>query len=758
MAETTSGSFSHIVQNMAGLLTESMAPVFTATGDTLVDGRTKYIHRVGVVGRVQFVPVSDGMRKYTGCFDGVRYGLIRFSSATEPTKNVPLTPELGLKFLRDGRDSANLVSMHSLEGQPGNWNFFAHSFTTTLSPDVPSGIGHEMVALKFATTTNYTRLQDMAAYDQHGTHSDPARFPYLLRFVPHHEVATLFPVEFAGFPQQLASIPSGARLYDVYALDQPHGTELFVGTIQLIGALTRSKWADERLFFRHQKKENDLVKCPVWKQSIPTYQQIKHRVPLYQYPCHWILAIMKAMTPAPNLDYRSIQHASMYHPPSTWDKMVRWWFREHSAILPTSVRYDPSDGIRARHFWPLLAGRVIRAYHGMLDMTQWPDNEPDVRRGQLDAFIRENPALPTFTTPLALLEYALCNIDILDLLRHIANDPTRLVLCTMCVDHVQRKNSDRHGVTLTVLAETMRIEQLEHDGRCYSRDEIPPDIASRALWGLLSYVTGVTHLFMIHGKYAAMLTAISERVLDHSHPLRRILLPTELGATDVLISAIPPLLSSYGMPVQCFPWTVRGLRVLLRDYVAWNPLDTKSVRSQVLLSENSTVPVVGDLGRWWRYIHQHMAQVVDVLYETDASVRQDTQATQWLHETTDLVGVTDVGERASLVTVLSLVFFTQIRHHFLSNPVFEHILRWYYVLQPGPTSVGQALFSMIVYSVTSRQWVPLVGRQFEALNQHAGVRVIMTAFYEGLEPMRAFARSMYHPLALPSEMGCSTGM
>jgi hypothetical protein len=139
----------------------------------------------------------------------------------------------------------------------------------------------------------------------------------------------------------------------------------------------------------------------------------------------------------------------------------------------------------------------------------------------------------------------------------------------------------------------------------------------------------------------------------------------------------------------------------------------------------------------------------DVLYETDASVCQDAQAIQWLHETTDLVGVVGAGERASLVAVLSLVFFTQIRHNFLSNHVFAHILRWYYVLRPGPTSVGQALFSTIVYAVTSRQWIPLVGRQFEALNQQAGVRVIMTAFYEGLKPMRAFARSMDHGGACP---------
>ncbi len=80
MADTTSGSFSHRVKNVTGLLAASMEPVFTTIGDVLINGRTKRLHPVGVVGQVQFVPVSDELRKYTGCFDGVRYGLIRLSS------------------------------------------------------------------------------------------------------------------------------------------------------------------------------------------------------------------------------------------------------------------------------------------------------------------------------------------------------------------------------------------------------------------------------------------------------------------------------------------------------------------------------------------------------------------------------------------------------------------------------------------------------------------------------------------------------
>jgi hypothetical protein len=195
----------------------------------------------------------------------------------------PLTPGLGLKFLRDGHDSANLVAAPSLEGQPDNWNFLAHSFTTTLVSERPSSFVSQLVNARFATATKYVQavgLQDVAARDQHGTRVETPRFPYLLRFQP--VVDTTFPTKFGGYLQyvdQLANIPSDTRLFDVYAQDQPHATEHLLGTVHLVGNLRRSKWADERLFFRHQRKEADLAVCPMWKQSLPTY--CSTLVPLY---------------------------------------------------------------------------------------------------------------------------------------------------------------------------------------------------------------------------------------------------------------------------------------------------------------------------------------------------------------------------------------------------------------------------------------------------------------------------------------------
>ena len=118
MADTTPGKFPSAA-SLAGIFAESMDPTFTGKGDAMPAGmvwgqRTKYIHSVGAVGKVKFLPEPGN--KYSGIFKGANYGLVRFSSAAAPSKSQPLAPGLGLKFLRDGTDSANLVSMWGVEG------------------------------------------------------------------------------------------------------------------------------------------------------------------------------------------------------------------------------------------------------------------------------------------------------------------------------------------------------------------------------------------------------------------------------------------------------------------------------------------------------------------------------------------------------------------------------------------------------------------------------------------------------------------
>ena len=119
MMDTTSDKWMS-TPKVAAIFTESMVPTFLTQGDELPKGqlygtRAKYIHTVGSVGKVKLV--STGDHPYTGIFTGADHGFARLSFAAQPdAKKLNTTPGMGLKFLRDGIDSANLVAMFGVDG------------------------------------------------------------------------------------------------------------------------------------------------------------------------------------------------------------------------------------------------------------------------------------------------------------------------------------------------------------------------------------------------------------------------------------------------------------------------------------------------------------------------------------------------------------------------------------------------------------------------------------------------------------------
>ena len=115
------------------MFNESIEPTFSSPGDAMPVNKTgharvKYVHSQGVAGKAKFVP--KGHSNYTGVLAQADYGIVRLSSggapSIDPKAPSPLAPAISLKWLRDGVDSANLVTLYSAQGQPGNWNFFAN--------------------------------------------------------------------------------------------------------------------------------------------------------------------------------------------------------------------------------------------------------------------------------------------------------------------------------------------------------------------------------------------------------------------------------------------------------------------------------------------------------------------------------------------------------------------------------------------------------------------------------------------------------
>jgi len=108
-----------------------------------------------------------------------------------------------------------------------------------------------------------------------------------MRFHPNKEVANLIPNgrqddNMAYIGQLESFIPADATLYDIYGLDAPKelgGVEHLMGTLQLDGKLTRSKWGDEQLFYRHQLSSDDMKLKPEWESHYAKFSAFGGKCP-----------------------------------------------------------------------------------------------------------------------------------------------------------------------------------------------------------------------------------------------------------------------------------------------------------------------------------------------------------------------------------------------------------------------------------------------------------------------------------------------
>jgi len=291
MEDTTPGEWYGLLE-MPHIFAEDMCETFRAPGDELpfedgiiTDGtRWKLIHSVGTVGKVEWRDL--GGHSYSGIFTGATNGYVRFSLAKEPAPPALETaPGLGLKFLRDGIDSANLVAMYSVNGQE-SWNFFKNDFTTHIGP---GGLDLLPLQVKFSEATNYVQYSALSNWGQYGEDgvevTDSMLFPYMLRFKPSGEIN--FPDEYVNdWLEDLKSIPQGTTLYQVWAFDKPEeldGVEVHIADLVLTSEMTTSVWGDKHLFFRHQDMAEDVALYPEWddyltKFGIPTDGCPVHRM------------------------------------------------------------------------------------------------------------------------------------------------------------------------------------------------------------------------------------------------------------------------------------------------------------------------------------------------------------------------------------------------------------------------------------------------------------------------------------------------
>lgn len=71
--------------------------------------------------------------------------------------------------------------------------------------------------------------------------------------------------------KQIKSIEAGTALYDVYAKESPDSDEQLIAMIITESQMVTSKWGDKRMFFRHQRADDDLRYRPEWTPHYPYF-------------------------------------------------------------------------------------------------------------------------------------------------------------------------------------------------------------------------------------------------------------------------------------------------------------------------------------------------------------------------------------------------------------------------------------------------------------------------------------------------------
>lgn len=205
---------------------------------------------------------------------------------------------MSLKFLRNGVDSANSLANQHLGGNifgQTSYNFFEPSLFTNV---MDAGFTNEELAEGFRHVNEAIRPQthfvaslgnsDMALYTQEGAKVAQPVFPYSIRYEPNPALSYNDEEYTRTVFEHVSDIPAGTVLYTAYAMDMPAtlgGVETAIGEIVSKSELTTSHWGDTRMYFRHQRHDDDFRYRPEWMGELThgTFAMEGETVELHPY-------------------------------------------------------------------------------------------------------------------------------------------------------------------------------------------------------------------------------------------------------------------------------------------------------------------------------------------------------------------------------------------------------------------------------------------------------------------------------------------
>ena len=99
-----------------------------------------------------------------------------------------------------------------------------------------------------------------------------------MTFSPDDSLRSVFPDDYQGtyFTDQLQTIAAGTKLFSVFAQAEPNSDKVHIGDLILTSEITKSKYGDETLFFKHQNMNEDVALRPDWKDALdPTKKKLE---------------------------------------------------------------------------------------------------------------------------------------------------------------------------------------------------------------------------------------------------------------------------------------------------------------------------------------------------------------------------------------------------------------------------------------------------------------------------------------------------
>ena len=271
-------------------------------------GHQKITHGVGGHARahINWTVASP----YTGMFQRADNCIVRMANAAVPGKLAMTAygPNLAIKCLNDGPESANVQALWQLdgyavlpEGKTKSCSYFESPLSThtPFRDNITAGLRNTFYP-DFQRVDNWSMLigsSQLAAVDQAGTATPDAAiaFPFALVFAPRPELNAI-PCEFDQYISQLKRVQDGATLYDIFAVAEPwlsrpggrpNVTKL--GELQLDSGFVGSTYGDTELFFRHTffREEMDRLASPdrraAWREYVNNAEWMKSEgASLYQ--------------------------------------------------------------------------------------------------------------------------------------------------------------------------------------------------------------------------------------------------------------------------------------------------------------------------------------------------------------------------------------------------------------------------------------------------------------------------------------------